>query len=56
MFRFLRVALPGQRAKQAQESGHDGPGTPIYDAPDIECPSSNGLVNRHVPSIQSCVM
>ena len=49
MFHFLRLALPGQSAKQALENGQDVPRTPIYDAPDVECPSSNGLVNRHAP-------
>ena len=46
MLQSLRLALSGQGAKQALDHGPDGPRTPLSDTPDVECPSSNGLVNR----------
>lgn len=46
MLHSLRMVLSGRGAKPALDHEHDGSRTPLYDSPDVECPSSNGLVNR----------
>ena len=50
MLQSLRLAFSGQGSKQASDHAHGGISSPLRDGPDVECPSSNGLVNRWVSS------